>query len=222
MFNAQGAQLALADRAYAAVKALAAELGAIGYEMDVRSEEPVRAAVEGAASALGGLNGLVNAAGVATMKHLQDTSLDDWNRQLETNLTGVFLVCREAAPHLLAAGSSTIVNVASASGLAPSVAGAAYSASKAGVIMLTKAMARELGPRVRVNAVCPGMVDTPMFAAMIPERSEAFEAKLATDYALGRLAQPEEIARAILFLTSAASSFVTGSALAVDGGRVFH
>jgi len=221
-FAARGARLALADRSGAAVRDLAADLHAVAFETDVRSEESVRQTVADAAGALGGLDGLVNAAGAAAITRLQDTTLADWDMQLQTNLTGVFLVCREAIPHLLGARSSTIVNVASASGLAPSLAGAAYSASKAGVIMLSKALSRELGPKVRVNAVCPGIVDTPMFAAMVPERTAAFERKLADDYVLGRLARPEEIARAILFLSSDESSFITGTAMAVDGGRVFH
>lgn len=221
LFAAEGATLFLADRS-SAVASAAAEIGAHWGVMDVTEEASVISGVAAACEAMGGLDGLVSCAGVATLSRLADTSLDEWRRQVDVNLTGPFLVCREAAAPLRASGAATIVILASASGLRPSLAGGAYAASKAGVIMLSKSLAMELGPQVRVNAVCPGMVDTPMFAAMVPERTAAFEAQLKADYALGRLAEPDEIARAVLFLTQPASGFITGSALAVDGGRTFH
>lgn len=119
-------------------------------------------------------------------------------------------------PHILVMQNkgSTIVNIASAAGLLPNAPDlAAYAASKGGVIALTKALASDVAPDVRVNCICPGMVDTPM--------ADGFQANVV-NYALKRFADPMEIARALLFLTSAESSYVTGSVLAVDGGRSFH
>lgn len=221
-FAKAGATLVLADISLEPTQRLAAELGASAVAMNVRSEKSVDDAVAEASRILGGLDAIVNAAGVAAMTTLEETTLESWERQIETNLTGVFLVCRAAAPHLRAADAATIVTVASATGLMPSIAGAAYGASKAGAIMLCKALARELGPSIRVNSVCPGIIDTPMFADLVPVKTAEFEQKLKTDYVMGRLAKADEIANAILFLSSDASSFITGTAMAVDGGRVFH
>ncbi|MDB5421294.1 MAG: short-chain alcohol dehydrogenase [Brevundimonas sp.] len=217
---ALGASLALTD-SNDSVAVVAAEIGAWSRTADVRDEAEVTAAVTGAHGALGGLDGLVNCAGVATVKRLEDTSLEDWRSLIDTNMTGVFLFCRAAAPLLRAVGAASIVNLASASGLTPSFAGAAYGASKAGVIMLSKSLARELAPTVRVNAVCPGVVETPMFTAMAGT-DEATIAGIKAGYALQRLAQSEEIADAIAFLCGPQSAFITGVALAVDGGRSFH
>ena len=129
-----------------------------------------------------------------------------------------------AAPILLASGApATIVNIGSGVGITPTGPGStAYVASKGGVIAMTKALAMELAPSVRVNVVCPGMVDTPMTQGFLRNAAGAVEPELAARYALRRPAAPEEIAAAILFLTSADSSFVTGIALPVDGGRTFH
>jgi len=117
-------------------------------------------------------------------------------------------------PWLIKASFATIVNIASGQGLLPNNPGmTAYAASKGGVVNLTRALAAELAPSIRVNSVCPGMVDTPMTAGLERDLDR---------YALGRIAEPLEIAQAILFLTSTESSFVTGAALAIDGGRTFH
>lgn len=215
-----GARLALTDFSDG-VAAIAAELGAWSMRADVRDESGVSAVVAQARQALDGLDGLVNCAGVATVNRLEDTTIEEWRRLIDTNLTGVFLFCRAAAPLLRASGDGSIVNLASASGLTPSFAGAAYGASKAGVVMLSKSLARELAPTVRVNAVCPGVVDTPMFDAMTARTAEAVSA-IKTGYALQRLGSAEEIAEAIAFLAGPRSAFITGVALAVDGGRSFH
>lgn len=215
-----GAKLAITDFGDG-ISAIASELGAWSTTADVRDEAAVSAAVAGACAALGGLDGLVNCAGVATVNRLEETTIEEWRRLIDTNMTGVFLFCRAAAPLLRATGNGTIVNLASASGLTPSFAGAAYGASKAGVVMLSKSLARELAPTVRVNAVCPGVVDTPMFEAMTGNDAAAISA-IKAGYALQRLAAAEEIAEAIAFLSGPRSAFITGIALAVDGGRSFH
>jgi NAD(P)-dependent dehydrogenase (short-subunit alcohol dehydrogenase family) len=145
--------------------------------------------------------------------------LEDWNRVLAVNLTAPFLLCREAIPHLRQAGGGTIVNVASGQGLVPSAPGlSAYAASKGGLVTFSKAMALELAPDIRVNAICPGVVDTPLLPPQMREAAGAPE----SGYALKRVGEPEEIAAGILFLTSRESAFVTGIALAVDGGRTYH
>jgi len=133
---------------------------------------------------------------------------------IDVNLTGIYIVVRCCLPWLTKASGATIVNIASGQGLLPNRPEmTAYAASKGGVVNLTRALAAELAPAIRVNSVCPGMVDTPMTADGPRD---------ATPYALKRIADPSEIANAILFLTGSESSFVTGAALAVDGGRTFH
>lgn len=216
-----GARLVLIDHDEKGVQSAATAWGQVGFAADLRDEISANRAIIEGISVLGGLDVLVNCAGVATTARLEDTSFAEWRRQIDTNLTGVFLTCRAAAGALKDSGAGAIVNLASASGLSPSFAGAAYSASKAGVIMLSKALARELAPHVRVNAVCPGSVRTPMFRAMTHDDAAA-ESAAAAGYALGRIADPEEVARAVRFLAGDDSGFVTGVALAVDGGRSFH
>lgn len=216
-----GAELGLVDLVEAETRALGRELNAPAFQADVRDETAVETAINAAVRALGGLDGLVNCAGTATVQTLENTSLTDWRRLVDTNMTGVFLTCRAAIPALRASGKGVIVNLASASGLTPSFAGAAYSASKAGVVMLSKALSRELAPTIRVNAVCPGAVRTPMFSQMTGEAIDA-ETAVGAGYALGRIASPEEIGTAIRFLVGDDSAFITGVALAVDGGRSFH
>ena len=222
LFAAEGAQLALLDRNPKALQSVAGPLDAFSAQADVSDEASVAAAVTDAAKALGGLDAVVNAAGIATMKRTDETPLDLWQTILGTNLTGTFLVCRATLPFLKGNDRSSIVNIASASGLLPSSAGSAYGVSKAGVDMLTKYLAKELSPTVRVNSVCPGMVDTPMMAAMTEGPDASVEAAVKATYAMQRVAQPEEVAAAILFLTSHEAAYITGISLAVDGGRTFH
>jgi NAD(P)-dependent dehydrogenase (short-subunit alcohol dehydrogenase family) len=147
-----------------------------------------------------------------------------FSRTLAVNLTGTFLVVQAAAPLLLESGTqATIVNIGSGVGITPTGPGSiAYVASKGGVIAMTKALAMELAPLVRVNVVCPGMVDTPMTQGFLRNAAGNVQPELAQRYALRRPATPEEIAAAILFLTASDSSFVTGITLPVDGGRTYH
>src|SRR4051794_2922259 len=133
---------------------------------------------------------------------------------MDVNLTGIYIVVRCCLPWLAKATGATIVNIASGQGLLPNTPDmTAYAASKGGVVNLTRALAAELAPAIRVNSICPGMVNTPMTMGGQGD---------VTPYALKRVAEPLEIAHAILFLTGGESSFVTGAALAVDGGRTFH
>ena len=214
LFAAEGAALTLLDCDRKRLASVARETGGTAVEADVTQEPSVAHAVERGASAMGGIDGVVNAAGIVIHGSVLDVGIADWKLVLDVNLTGTYIIVRCCLPWLAKAPFGTIVNIASGQGLLPNNPGmTAYAASKGGVVNLTRALAAELAPSIRVNSVCPGMVDTPMTAG--------FERDLDR-YALGRIAEPLEIAQAILFLTSTESSFVTGAALAIDGGRTFH
>ena len=219
LFAAEGAALALLDRDAAALERLKAELGVHVEPVELGSEDQIAAAVARAAAALDGLVGLLNIAGIGGCGAAETLPLAAWNQVLAINLTAPFLVCREALPHLQRASSASIVNVASGVALVPGAPGmSAYVASKGGLIAFSKALAIELAPRIRVNVVCPGVVDTPL----VPDGMKDAAAAPGSPYALKRLGTPEELAATLLFLTSAESSFTTGVALAVDGGRTYH
>jgi NAD(P)-dependent dehydrogenase (short-subunit alcohol dehydrogenase family) len=191
---------------------------------DMRRTAEVDAGLREAAERMGAIDGVVYSAGVDLLTTLADTLDEDWERLLDVNLTGAMRVCRASLQHFAAEGG-TIVLVSSAAGLRPLADRSAYCASKAGLVMFAKAMAAELAQRgIRVNAVCPGAVETELFRSSFAEASDhdAARARVRERYALQRIAEPDEIARCILFLSSAASSYVTGTALAADGGRSFH
>lgn len=142
---------------------------------------------------------------------------------MDVNATGTFFICRAALPWLRKARAATVVNVGSGQSLRPTEGCIAYGASKAAVLMLTRGMALELAPRIRVNLICPGPTDTEMLRGAMQGKSKAAVAAfLRGSYALARPAAATEIAAGILFLSSDESSFVTGVALPVDGGRSFH
>lgn len=220
LFRQEGAAVAILDRSDNAATSVAQEIGAVAFGCDVADPASVASAVTQAARAMGGLDGLVNAAGILSETGIAETSAEAFARTVAVNLTGTFLVIQAAAP-LMQKG--TIVNIASGVGLMPTGPGSiAYVASKGGVVAMTKSAAMELAPAIRVNSVCPGAVETAMTAASIRTETGAPNPAIASRYALGRHAQPEELAAAILFLTSDESSFMTGIALPVDGGRTFH
>jgi len=214
LFAAEGAALTLLDCDRKRLASVARETGGIAVEADVTQEASVARAVEQGAGAMGGIDGVVNAAGIVIYGSVLDVGVADWKLVLDVNLTGTYIVIRCCLPWLAKAPFATIVNIASGQGLLPNTPNmTAYAASKGGVVNLTRALAAELAPSMRVNSVCPGMVDTPMTARLRREVDR---------YALKRIAEPLEIAQAILFLTGTESSFVTGAALAINGGRTFH
>ncbi len=223
----RGARVALLDRDAEARAAAARSLGedAMALDCDVADAGAVGRAVAEAAGRLGGIDALVNSAGIDLLASLDDMQEADWARVLAVNLTGPMLLCRAVLPHLRRAGGGTIVNVSSGAGLSPLPERTAYCAAKAGVIMFGKALAIEAAPDgIRVNAVCPGAIDTPLFRTSYenaPDPAAALES-IRQRYALRRIARPDEVAEAVLYLSSTASSYVTGTALAVDGGRTFH
>jgi NAD(P)-dependent dehydrogenase (short-subunit alcohol dehydrogenase family) len=216
LFQGEGAALALLDRDEARLAETARDTGAFQRTCDLADAAGVGRAVAEAVGALGGLDGLVNAAGLLVSKDFQNLDPDDWNRMLAVNLSGPYHVIRSALPALQAAEAASIVNIASVSGWTPMAGTAGYSASKAGLIMLGKSLALELGPRIRVNTICPGVVRTEM-TRYIWENPEHTR-RAAERVALQTLGQPEDIAQAALFLSSDDSRFTTGSEIVVDGG----
>src|ERR1700761_7937794 len=216
LFRQEGAKVAILDRPGTATDELF-------VPVDVADAGSVQTAVAAARDLLGGLDGVVNAAGIFAPGGLTDTSAELFGRTLAVNLTGTFLVVQAAAPILLAAGGGSIVNIGSGVGILPTGPGStAYVASKGGVIAMSKALAMELAPTVRVNVVCPGSVETPMTQSFLGNAAGEVDPAVVARYALRRPASAEEIAAAILFLMSAEASFVTGVTLPVDGGRTFH
>jgi NAD(P)-dependent dehydrogenase (short-subunit alcohol dehydrogenase family) len=194
--------------------------------LDVRDEAAVTAAFNAAHAEHGRIDVLMNAAGVAGGGPVHSMEQDEWDRVVGVNLKGTFLTNKaviglmlEQAPNSIGQRGS-IVNVASIEGIEGTEGGSAYNASKGGVVILTKNLALDYGRRgIRANSICPGFIDTPMMAAVFGmEGMEEVRASFVEAHALGRCGEPEEIAAAALFLASDDASFVTGSALVVDGG----
>ena len=217
LFVAEGAQVALLDANAAALEAVAGEIGCPGFRADVTDASSVKVAVEQAATAMGGIDGVVNAAGIFGFTPLADSTPEQWQRILAVNLMGPVLVSQAALPWLQAAPAATIVNISSIQALKPSPRVGAYVASKAGLLGITRSLAMELGPKIRVNAVCPGTIDTPMARANLADTGID-----VSSYVIPRLGSAMEAAQGILYLTSDESSYVTGIALPIDGGRAFH
>ena len=203
--------------------ALAEELRAAGAEAvpvrgDLSDSAQAARAVEAAQAALGHLDALVCNAGVALpVQLLTDTTDDQWRRVMGTDLDGVFFTLRAAIPGMVSRKRGAIVTVSSMWGVTGGSCEAPYSAAKAGVIGLTKALAKELGPSgIRVNCVAPGAIETDMTAFLTPEDRAA----LADEAPLGRMGTPEEVAEAVRFLAGEEARFITGQVLRVDGGMV--
>jgi NAD(P)-dependent dehydrogenase (short-subunit alcohol dehydrogenase family) len=224
LFQQEGARVARLDRDRARLEQTPID-GAVPLLCDVAEERQVRDAVARAAGALGGLDGIVNSAGIDLMRPFEEMTTAEWGQVMAVDLTGPMLVCHAALPELKHAGHGTIVNIASGAALRPLEQRTAYCAAKAGLVMFGKTLAVDLAAyHIRVNAICPGIIDTPLFRASWAEAAdpEAELARILERYVIKRPGLPEEIAQAALYLTSDESSFVTGAALAVDGGRTFH
>jgi NAD(P)-dependent dehydrogenase (short-subunit alcohol dehydrogenase family) len=217
-FAREGAAVVIADVLDEEGERLAAAVreagGAARYvRLDVRSESEWRSAVEGVVTEHGRLDVLVNNAGIVGRGALETTSLDDWQRVLDIDLTGPMLGMKTVIPHMKHRRSGAIVNIASVASLMGWTAAAAYSAAKWGLRGLSQSAAMELASwSIRVNSVHPGLVDTPMTTN--PVHNAAFRAMTP----MGRSASPEEIAAVVLFLASDDASFVTGADVPVDGG----
>ncbi len=224
LFAEKGARLALIDADGPGVHDIADALGAVPLVHDLSDAEGIARVVERAAAEMGGLDGVVNCAALGTAMPIGDMDYAMLRRFTAINLEAPFMICKAAIPHMKRAGGGTVVNIASGQGLLPNAPNnTAYCATKGGLIAFSKNLAVEGAAHgVRVNAVCPGVTNTPMAAFTFKDYANPSDAPFVQQYALKRVAEPIEIANAILFLTSDESSYVTGSALAVDGGRCFH
>jgi NAD(P)-dependent dehydrogenase (short-subunit alcohol dehydrogenase family) len=220
-FAAHGATVAVLDIDGTGAKAVADEVGGIGFEADVTDADGLRAVVDDAARQLGGLTLLVNNAGGSTMAPLAQWDPDEWDRLIRLNLTGVFNGMRAGVPHLLAAGSGAVVNTASISATRPAAGETPYSAAKAGVIALTASAALEYAPGIRVNAVAPGMIRTALTAPLLNGLPDEVERYIRTT-PVGRIGDPTDIADVMVFLCSDLARFITGQTLVVDGGMTLH
>ncbi len=226
-FVRQGAAVMVAGRKAAKGEAAVSQLERLGgraafVRADVRDESQVESLVAETLATFGRLDVVVNSAGVINRILLTELDQPDWDVILDTNLKGVFLVCKHALPPMIEQGRGAVINVASYLGFfGARETTPAYDASKAGVVALTRSLALQVGPRgIRVNAVCPAFVITPLNEHIIRDAPDpaAKEREMARPYPLGRLGRPEDVAAAILFLASDEAAWITGTAVLVDGG----
>ncbi len=216
LFAQEGALLALFDRDEQGLGEVAASLAMAAFACDVADRAQVNRTVAAAGEALGGLDGIVSAAGILDITPFDELAPESWDRMIAVNLTGPFNVAKAALPLLRAADKATIVTISSVSGLMPMAGTAGYSASKGGALMFTKAIALDLGPKIRANSICPGVVKTEMTRYLWenPEHT----ARASERVALKRLGEVGDVARAALFFSTEDSGFTTGTELPVDGG----
>ena len=193
------------------------EFSPLAFKADSRKEAEVLAAVKAAREALGSIDILINNAGISSFSLFTDLTLEEWNDTFAVNVGGAFLYTRAVLPDMISKKWGRIINLSSIWGLVGSSCEVHYSASKAALIGMTRALARELGPsNITVNAIAPGLIDTDMNKSLSDEDKALF----AEDTPLGRAGRPEEIAKAALFLASDAADFITGDVLNVSGGYV--
>ena len=221
LFAQEGAHIVInyideEEQAYMAVKEIEAfGMRAIAIQADVSREDDVKKMTEEAVSYFGGIDILINNAGIVFDVPILEKTVEQWKRTLEVNLIGTFLCTKYIVPHMKDREGAAVLNISSTNGInSLSPEAADYDASKSGIISLTKNFAQSLAPAIRVNSVAPGWVDTDINKDLPKEYLDEEIKKTA----LRRLAQPEEIAKAVLFLCSDDASFITGSVLVIDGG----
>lgn len=215
-FAAEGASVALIDLNATTVTEAAGAVGGHGFAADVSDPAAIAGAVKAAAEAMGGIDGVVTSAGIMMPLSVAEMKPDQWRKMIDVNLSGTFYTVQAALPWLREAEGASVVNIASSAGLRPDQPKrTAYGASKGGVVNLSRAFAAEFAPEIRVNCVCPGLIDTPMATAAGSRANFG-------NYALRRMASPAEVANVLLFLISDEASYVTGAVWAADGGRSYH
>jgi dihydroanticapsin dehydrogenase len=227
-FLEEGARVVVADLSREGCEAAVAALEGKGHGRpegvvcDVSDAESVARLVAGVMTAHGRIDILFNNAGIFVPNELHEVAVEEWDRILRVNLTSVYLVSKHVLPHMLARGKGAIVNNSSVAGLVGDLRSAAYCATKGAVAQLTRAMALDYARRgIRVNAICCGEIDTPLFvreAGQLGLTVEEFRARLGEAHPIGRIGRPREAADAVVFLASDEASFVTGALLTVDGG----
>jgi meso-butanediol dehydrogenase/(S,S)-butanediol dehydrogenase/diacetyl reductase len=218
-FIEEGVRVAVIDRDEAACKRLRQALPAVEVivSADVANPSEVAQAFERIDQHFGGLDILINNAGISIRHAFMDITPEEWRRVIETNLNGIFYAAQQAARRMLARKGGVIINMGSTNALTGYHYYADYNASKAGVVELTRSMALELGPGIRVNAVCPGFIMTPMQEAeYTPEMQQAFEMKVP----LRRLGSPADVAALFAFLASDEASYISGQFFVIDGGEI--
>jgi NAD(P)-dependent dehydrogenase (short-subunit alcohol dehydrogenase family) len=223
-FGSEGGRVACADVDLAGAEETASTIRAAGGEAfalpcDVTSPSAVSEAIAEAVRRHDGLHVLANVAGIGFFRRTTETTLEDWSRMIAVNLTGQFLTCKEAIPHILRT-KGAIINTGSVAGLKSHPYSAAYCASKGGVVQLTRALAVEYGRKdVRINCVCPGGVETPLIGKFtLPEGVS--QAALTRIMPLGRMGKPHEVAGTIAFLASEDATYINGATVVVDGGMI--
>ena len=225
-FAEEGAGVVCADRDAAGAGAVSAEIAAAGgsafaVACDIASESDVERLADEALAARGRVDVLVNNAGVTILGGVAELSEADWRREIDINLSGAFRVSKAFWPHFAQAGGGAILSTASIAGVIAAPQDAAYVASKAGLIMLTRCMALDgAGLGIRANCICPGFVDTPMFAGFLAEQPDpdSAAARAARRTPLGRIGTPRDIADGFVYLASDDAAWITGTALVIDGG----
>lgn len=231
----EGCRVAVCDIDRATAEGTAAEINnaggtAIALELDVRSMDSVRTAADAVVAEWGGIDVLVNNAGITIAKPVVEFSEEEWERTLDINLKGVFRCSQVVATQMITQGFGKIVNLSSESGKTAKPNFTIYAASKFGVVGFTQGLAQELAPHgITVNAVCPGIVHTPMWEELdrvLAKRQGKKEGEILASrkeqIPLGRLEQPEDVAGVVAFLLSEDAAYMTGQAVNVTGGREFH
>jgi NAD(P)-dependent dehydrogenase (short-subunit alcohol dehydrogenase family) len=226
LFAREGAQVGLLDVEREGLEASERllrdeKLAGRVFCVDVRDEAGVEKATRDLEFSLGKLDAVANVAGISWTEDITKTTREQWDRVIDTNLRGVFHVCKHAIPAMLRAGGGSIVNIASILAIVGDPVQPTYCASKGGIAAMTRALAIAYGPKnIRANTICPGDVNTPMLSTWVDEQPDPAGTweKIRTSYPIGRIAEPQDIAYAALFLASDESRCVSGTTLVVDGG----